>query len=71
MIYILDEYLYGGKSMVSFVGSFLSYLLLMVIIVCVAALGFALGRVLRKNKDAKTEKVNVSENAPGDTAADK
>ncbi len=36
-----------------FFGSFLSYLLLMVIIVFVAALGFALGRVLRKNKDAK------------------
>lgn len=36
-----------------FFGSFLSYLLLMVIIVCVAALGFCIGRVLRKNKDAK------------------
>ncbi len=36
-----------------FFGSFLSYLLLMVIIVAVAALGFIVGRVLRKNKDAK------------------
>jgi hypothetical protein len=47
-----------------FFGSFLSYLLLMVIIVVVAALGFALGRVLRARKDSKGGTVSVSE---GDT----
>ena len=44
-----------------FFGSFLSYLLLMVIIVVVAALGFALGRVLRARKDSKGGNVSVSE----------
>ncbi len=42
-----------------FFGSFLSYVLLMVIIVLVAALGFFVGRVLRKNKDSKA--VSASE----------
>ena len=42
-----------------FFGSFLSYVLLMVIIVLVAALGFFVGRVLRKNKDSKV--VSASE----------
>ena len=44
-----------------FFGTFLSYILLMVIIVCVAALGFFVGRVLRKNKDSKN--VSGSETA--------
>ena len=44
-----------------FFGSFLSYLLLMVIIVVIAALGFALGRVLRARKDSKSGNVSVSE----------
>jgi hypothetical protein len=35
-----------------FFNSFMSYLLLMIIIVCVAALGFVVGRVLRNRKDA-------------------
>ena len=35
----------------AFIGSFLSYLLLMVIIVVVAALGFTAGRFLRARKD--------------------
>ena len=37
-----------------FLGSFLSYLILMIVIVCVAAAGFALGRVLRRSKNAKS-----------------
>ncbi|MCR4792488.1 MAG: hypothetical protein K5871_07040 [Lachnospiraceae bacterium] len=48
-----------------FFGSFFSYLLLMVIIVCVAALGFAVGRVLRKGKDGRTENVIASDEGPG------
>ena len=39
---------------IAFSNSFLSYLLLMVIIVAVAALGFTVGRVLRNRKDAKS-----------------
>ncbi len=35
-----------------FFNSFMSYLLLMIIIVCVAALGFVVGRVLRNKKDS-------------------
>ena len=47
----------GGNDMgqgIVFLNSFLSYLLLMIIIVCVAAFGFIVGRILRKRKDAKT-----------------
>jgi len=36
-----------------FLNSFLSYLLLMVIIVAVGAAGLILGKTLRKKKDAK------------------
>ena len=37
-----------------FLNSFLSYLVLMLVIVVVAACGFLVGRTLRKRKDAKT-----------------
>ena len=51
------------------VNSFLSYLLLMIIIVCVAALGFIIGRFLRKRKDSRTGNAesieSVSESSPG------
>ena len=57
-----------GQGIV-FLNSFLSYLLLMIIIVCVAALGFILGRILRKRKDGKSENTEsietVSESSPG------
>ena len=57
-----------GQGIV-FVNSFLSYLLLMIIIVCVAALGFIIGRFLRKRKDSKTgiaeSAESVSESSPG------
>ena len=57
-----------GQGIV-FLNSFLSYLLLMVIIVCVAALGFIVGRILRKRKDSKTGNAesieSVSESSPG------
>ncbi len=49
-------------SGIVFFNSFLSYLLLMVIIVIVAALGFCVGRVLRKRKDSKL----ISESSAGD-----
>ncbi len=39
---------------IAFSNSFLSYLLLMVIIVIVAALGFTVGRILRNKKDSKS-----------------
>lgn len=45
----------------AFIGSFLSYLLLMVIIVIVAALGFSVGRLLRGRKDAKGGSVSASD----------
>ena len=57
-----------GQGIV-FLNSFLSYLLLMIIIVCVAALGFIVGRILRKRKDSKTGNAEiietVSESSPG------
>ena len=56
---------------ITFLNSFLSYLLLMIIIVGVAALGFIVGRILRKRKDAKTGNAEsietVSESSPGST----
>lgn len=62
----------GGIDMgqgIVFLNSFLSYLLLMIIIVCVAALGFIVGRILRKRKDGKTGNAeiieSVSETSPG------
>ena len=39
---------------IAFSNSFLSYLLLMIIIVAVAALGFTVGRILRNKKDSKS-----------------
>ena len=57
-----------GQGIV-FLNSFLSYLLLMIIIVCVAALGFIVGRILRKRKDGKTVNAesieSVTESSPG------
>lgn len=57
-----------GQGIV-FLNSFLSYLLLMIIIVCVAALGFIVGRILRKRKDSRTGNAEsietVSESSPG------
>ncbi len=42
------------REMVSFLNTFLSYLVLMLIIIVVAAAGFAVGSVLRKRKNAGT-----------------
>jgi len=39
--------------MVAFINSFLSYVLLMLVILVVAAAGFAVGRILRKRKNAQ------------------
>lgn len=41
--------------MVNFINTFLSYVLLMVIILAVGAVGFVIGRILRKRKNAKLE----------------
>ena len=57
--------------MVSFFGSFLSYLLLMVIIVCVAAVIFIVGRVLRNNKDRSSGKTDVSGKSSSEDTTDK
>ena len=57
--------------MVSFFGSFLSYLLLMVIIVCVAAVIFIVGRVLRNNKDRSAGKADVSGKSSSEDTTDK
>ncbi len=46
--------------MVSFVNTFLSYLLLMVIILIVGGIGFSIGLFLRKKKNQKN--LEVSEN---------
>lgn len=42
------------EEFILFSNSFLSYLLLMIIIVAVAALGFTVGRILRNRKDSKS-----------------
>lgn len=42
------------ENFIAFSNSFLSYLLLMIIIVAVAALGFTVGRILRNRKDSKS-----------------
>lgn len=42
------------NNVIAFSNSFLSYLLLMIIIVAVAALGFTVGRILRNRKDSKS-----------------
>lgn len=42
-----------GKDMIAFINTFLSYIVLMLIILVVAALGFSLGLFLRKKKNAK------------------
>ena len=62
----------GGYDMdqgIAFLSSFLSYLLLMVIIICVAALGFIIGRILRKRKDGSAVSLEsaeaVTEDSPG------
>lgn len=44
-----------GVVMISFVNSFLSYLLLMLVIVVLSGCAVALGLFLRKNKNAKME----------------
>ena len=39
--------------MIAFINTFLSYIVLMLIILVVAAVGFSVGMVLRKKKNAK------------------
>lgn len=53
----------GGYMILTsaFIGSFLSYLLLMVIIIVVAALGFTAGRFLRARKDSKGGNVSAAD----------
>lgn len=41
----------GLKIMVAFLNTFLSYLLLMLIILVVAAIGFSIGRICKKMKN--------------------
>ena len=41
------------RFMIAFINTFLSYIVLMLIILAVAACGFALGLFLRKNKNKK------------------
>jgi hypothetical protein len=53
-------------NLIVFSNSFLSYLLLMIIIVAVAALGFTVGRILRNRKDSKSvQEVSPAEAASG------
>ena len=53
-------------NLIVFSNSFLSYLLLMIIIVAVAALGFTVGRILRNRKDSKSvQEVSPAEAATG------
>ena len=42
-----------GRIMIAFINTFLSYIVLMLIILAVAACGFALGLFLRKRKNQK------------------
>lgn len=49
--------------MISFINSFLSYVMLMLVIVVLSGCAVALGLFLRKRKDAKTaQEQEVSEN---------
>lgn len=53
----------GYEIMIAFINTFLSYLLLMLIIVVVAAIGFSIGRILRKMKNnSQVNEVSESEN---------
>ena len=53
-------------NLIVFSNSFLSYLLLIIIIVAVAALGFTVGRILRNRKDSKSvQEVSPAEAASG------
>lgn len=47
--------------MIAFVNTFLSYIVLMLIILAVAALGFSFGLFLRKRKNAKVAAIAVDE----------
>jgi hypothetical protein len=49
--------LLGGFIMVAFVNSFLSYLLLMVILLVIFVCGIVIGKELRKSKDKKQEAI--------------
>ena len=40
--------------MTAFLGSFLQYVIIMIILIAVAVIGTKIGITLRKNKDAKT-----------------
>ena len=53
------------ENFIAFSNSFLSYLLLMIIIVAVAALGFTAGRILRNRKDSKSVQEVSAEAATG------
>ena len=50
--------------MVAFLSTFLSYLLLMVIIVFVGAVGFQVGRALRRNKNKKLAETGANPSEP-------
>ena len=53
----------GYEIMVAFLNTFLSYLLLMLVIVVVAAIGFTIGRILRKMKNnSQVNEVSEVEN---------
>ena len=48
-------------AIISFTNAFLSYLLVMAVIVCVATVGFLIGYTLRKKKNAKTDIASLDE----------
>lgn len=49
--------------MVAFINTFLSYLLLMLVIVVFAAIGFSIGRILKKMKNSNpVNEINEVEN---------
>lgn len=47
--------------MVAFINTFLSYIVLMLVILVVAAMGFALGLFMKKKKNQKTVSVAETE----------
>ena len=51
----------GGKGMISFINSFLSYVLVVVAFVAVMFVGGFIGLKLRKSKDAKEAALAVEE----------
>jgi hypothetical protein len=55
------EYKKGGTAMTAFLGSFLQYLIVMILLAAIGVLGAFAGKKLRDHKDAKLAETAASE----------